>query len=72
MSEEIKKVAFIGLGKMGSGMAQNILKAGFNLAVYDLVQSKMKALIAAIFSLGEASFGKRATICKAMRSIKAS
>jgi 3-hydroxyisobutyrate dehydrogenase-like beta-hydroxyacid dehydrogenase len=45
MSEEIKKVAFIGLGKMGAGMAANILKAGFELAVYNRTQSKMKPLV---------------------------
>lgn len=46
MSGEIKKVAFIGLGKMGSGIVGNILKAGFNLTVYNRTQSKMAPFIA--------------------------
>src|SRR5579863_10046015 len=31
------KIAFIGLGNMGSPMAMNLLKAGRNLIVYDIV-----------------------------------
>src|SRR5690242_13637009 len=31
------KVGFIGLGRMGKGMARRILDAGHDLAVYDLV-----------------------------------
>jgi 3-hydroxyisobutyrate dehydrogenase-like beta-hydroxyacid dehydrogenase len=46
MSGEIKKVAFIGLGKMGTGIAGNILKAGFVLTVYNRTQSKMAPFIA--------------------------
>src|SRR5256885_2318137 len=33
------KVGFIGLGRMGSGMARRILDAGHELAVYDVVQA---------------------------------
>lgn len=44
MAKEIKKVAFIGLGKMGSNMARNILTAGFDLNVYNRTQAKMKPL----------------------------
>jgi 3-hydroxyisobutyrate dehydrogenase-like beta-hydroxyacid dehydrogenase len=32
----MKKVGFIGLGTMGRGMAFNILKAGFEMCVYDI------------------------------------
>ena len=32
----VKEIGFIGLGKMGSGMARNLLKAGFRLTVFDL------------------------------------
>ena len=35
------KVAFLGLGNMGSGMAGNILKAGFDLTVWNRTQEKM-------------------------------
>lgn len=29
-------IAFIGLGNMGAPMAENLLKAGYTLSVYDL------------------------------------
>ena len=35
MNEKIKKVGFIGLGRMGKPMAVNLLRAGFGLVVYD-------------------------------------
>jgi 3-hydroxyisobutyrate dehydrogenase len=38
------RVALLGLGTMGSGMAQNLLKAGFPLAVYNRTRSKAEAL----------------------------
>ena len=31
----VKKIGFVGCGRMGGGMAANLLKAGFDLAVYD-------------------------------------
>ena len=34
------KVALLGLGIMGSGMAQNLLKAGFPLSVYNRTRAK--------------------------------
>jgi 3-hydroxyisobutyrate dehydrogenase-like beta-hydroxyacid dehydrogenase len=46
MAEEIRRVGFIGLGRMGSAIAGNILKAGFQLTVYNRTAEKMKALIA--------------------------
>ncbi|MFH1242234.1 MAG: NAD(P)-dependent oxidoreductase [Pseudomonadota bacterium] len=39
-----KKIGFIGLGEMGKWMAINVLKAGFDLAVYDLRSEAMKIL----------------------------
>ncbi len=39
------KVAFIGLGNMGSGIAQCVLKAGFDLTVWNRTASKMDPLI---------------------------
>jgi 3-hydroxyisobutyrate dehydrogenase-like beta-hydroxyacid dehydrogenase len=47
MSEPIKKVAFVGLGRMGAGIANNILKAGFELAVYNRTAAKMRPLVEA-------------------------
>lgn len=40
------KVGFIGLGIMGSSMAQNLMNAGFDLVVYDVVASKCEPLSA--------------------------
>jgi 3-hydroxyisobutyrate dehydrogenase-like beta-hydroxyacid dehydrogenase len=45
MSEAIRKVGFIGLGRMGSAIARNILKAGFDLTVYNRTREKMKPLV---------------------------
>jgi 3-hydroxyisobutyrate dehydrogenase-like beta-hydroxyacid dehydrogenase len=47
MSDAIGKVAFIGLGRMGAAIAGNILKAGFDLTVYNRTSSKMEPLVAA-------------------------
>ena len=40
-------VAVIGLGRMGTGMAQNIQKAGFPLIVYNRTVSKTEPFVAA-------------------------
>ncbi len=39
------KIGFIGLGIMGKPMALNLMKAGFELVVYNRTKSKMNALI---------------------------
>ncbi len=39
------RVAFIGLGNMGAPMAQNLLKAGFKLSVFDLVAESVAQLV---------------------------
>jgi len=41
----VKRVGFIGLGLMGSGMSMNLLKAGFPLTVWNRTRSKMKPLL---------------------------
>ncbi|MBA4422534.1 MAG: hypothetical protein C0390_05445, partial [Syntrophus sp. (in: bacteria)] len=41
---EIKRIGFVGLGLMGSGMAKNLLSAGFPVIGYDSDPSKMEAL----------------------------
>jgi 2-hydroxy-3-oxopropionate reductase len=43
--EMTKKVGFIGLGMMGSPMSKNLLKAGFELTVWNRTASKMKEII---------------------------
>lgn len=40
------KIALLGLGTMGHGMAQNLLKAGFPLTVYNRTRAKAEALAA--------------------------
>jgi 3-hydroxyisobutyrate dehydrogenase len=40
-----KKVAILGLGTMGAGMAANLLKAGFSLNVYNRTPAKAKTLV---------------------------
>ncbi len=39
------KVAILGLGTMGGGMAANLLKAGFSLTVYNRTAAKAQALV---------------------------
>ncbi|MBP0595240.1 3-hydroxyisobutyrate dehydrogenase [Paraburkholderia sp. LEh10] len=41
------KIAFIGLGNMGAPMAQNLLKAGHELTVFDLNTEAVQSLVAA-------------------------
>lgn len=52
------KITFLGLGNMGSGMAKNILEAGFDLVVWNRTTSKTEALVAqgavAALTIGEA------------------
>jgi 3-hydroxyisobutyrate dehydrogenase-like beta-hydroxyacid dehydrogenase len=40
------KVGFIGLGRMGAGMAANLLKAGHDVTVYNRTRPKAEALVA--------------------------
>jgi 3-hydroxyisobutyrate dehydrogenase-like beta-hydroxyacid dehydrogenase len=42
----VMDVAFIGLGKMGSGMARNLLRAGHRVTVHNRTRSKADALAA--------------------------
>ena len=46
-----EKVAILGLGTMGGGMASNLLKAGFSLAVYNRTAAKAQTLVSAGASL---------------------
>ncbi len=41
------KIGFIGLGIMGKPMARNLLKAGHELVVFDIVQESVDSLVAA-------------------------
>ena len=55
------KVGFIGLGHMGAGMAENLIKAGHEVTVYNRTPEKARALVAAgakvATSVSEASQG---------------
>lgn len=44
MSNAKPKIGFIGLGTMGSGMAANLLKAGYGLVAYNRTPSRAEAL----------------------------
>jgi 3-hydroxyisobutyrate dehydrogenase len=43
----MKKIGFIGLGLMGSGMSMNLVKAGFPVTVWNRTSSKMEPLLEA-------------------------
>ena len=49
MSERLR-VGFVGLGTMGSGMARNIARAGFPLALFNRTASKAKAIAQELLS----------------------
>jgi 2-hydroxy-3-oxopropionate reductase len=50
-SEEVrvnkKRIGFVGLGLMGSGMARNLMSAGFPLLGYDVDRTKVEAMVKA-------------------------
>jgi 3-hydroxyisobutyrate dehydrogenase-like beta-hydroxyacid dehydrogenase len=41
------KIAFIGLGNMGSGIAANLIRAGFDVTLYNRTRQKLAPLLAA-------------------------
>lgn len=45
MPTNIRRVGFIGLGRMGSVMAHNLLRAGFKLTVYNRTPTKARSLV---------------------------
>lgn len=40
-----KKIGFIGIGSMGLPMVRNLMQAGFDVTIYDVVTERMKELI---------------------------
>lgn len=40
------QIGFVGLGHMGRPMAENLLKAGFQITVFDIVSDSVKAMVA--------------------------
>ena len=47
MSTSLERIGFIGLGRMGYPMVMNLLRAGFQVKVYDLAQERTEALVGA-------------------------
>jgi 3-hydroxyisobutyrate dehydrogenase-like beta-hydroxyacid dehydrogenase len=76
VSEDLR-VAFIGLGKMGAGIARNIQKAGFPLTVYNRTASKTQPFVEAgatmVASAREAAAGADVVLTSLMgdESVKA-
>jgi len=44
MTDGVERVAFVGLGRMGTAIARNVLKAGFAVTVYNRTAAKAEAL----------------------------
>lgn len=40
-----QKIGWIGLGKMGVPMSKNLIKAGYELSVYDVIEEKLNELV---------------------------
>lgn len=55
------KIGFIGLGKMGAGMAARLVQAGYELTVYNRSAERMQPLVAA----GAKAAGNIAEVCDA-------
>jgi 2-hydroxy-3-oxopropionate reductase len=51
----MKKIGFIGLGIMGNPMAKNLIKAGHELTVYDIVAEKVDDVVKAGAKAGSSS-----------------
>jgi 3-hydroxyisobutyrate dehydrogenase len=47
MIEYIQTIGVVGLGRMGTAIANNILKSGFNLVVYNRTSDKTRSLVEA-------------------------
>ena len=47
MIESIQNIGVVGLGRMGTAIANNILKSGFNLVVYNRTPDNTGSLIEA-------------------------
>src|SRR4051794_25573626 len=63
----MQRIALLGLGAMGSGLAANWLKKGFPLAIYNRSPDKAKPLVAAGAALAatprEAAEGADVVVC---------
>ena len=50
-----EKIGFVGLGIMGKPMSKNLLKAGYDLTVYDIVPAPVEEVVAAGAAKGESA-----------------
>jgi 3-hydroxyisobutyrate dehydrogenase-like beta-hydroxyacid dehydrogenase len=70
MAESICRVGFVGLGRMGAAMARRVLRAGFQLAVYNRTRAKMQPLLdagaAGSASAAEAAAGAEIVVTSLM------
>ena len=57
-----KKIGFVGLGLMGSGMARNLIAAGYDLIVHDLDPDKVQVIVAAGGRMAEDPAGMAADV----------
>lgn len=57
-------IGFIGLGKMGFPMSQNLIKANYRLVVYDIKESAMEPLVkaGATKALNPSDVAKRSSV----------
>jgi 4-hydroxybutyrate dehydrogenase/sulfolactaldehyde 3-reductase len=66
VSDRIGSIGFVGLGTMGAPMARNLLRAGFALRVYDVLEPAVEALVrdgaVAASSAAEAADGADAVV----------
>jgi 2-hydroxy-3-oxopropionate reductase len=51
----VEKIGFIGLGIMGKPMAENLIKAGYALTIYDIVPERLDAVVKAGAQAGASS-----------------
>lgn len=57
---ETQKIAWIGLGHMGTPMASNLIKAGYKISAYNRTQSKLEPLV----KLGAKAYSCVDALCK--------
>lgn len=76
MSEPVRRVGVVGLGRMGAAIARNVMKAGFPLTVYNRTAAKMQPLLdagaTAAVSPAEAATGADVVVTSLMddRSVR--
>jgi len=58
MTDQIK-IAFVGLGQMGGGIAANLIRAGFDITLYNRTRDKLKPLL----DIGGKAAGSLAEAC---------